>query len=45
MSILSPFSLENRIFKENLIPKIEQTKIYREMKQKKEEKLKKKMRR
>ena len=45
MSILSPFSLENRIFKDNLIPKIEETKQYREIKQKKEEKLKKKMRR
>ena len=32
MSILSPFSLENRIFKDNLIPKIEETKLYREIK-------------
>ena len=34
MSILSPFSLENRIFKDNLIPKIEETNQYREMKKK-----------
>ena len=34
ISILSPFSLENRIFKDNLIPKIEETNQYREMKKK-----------
>jgi hypothetical protein len=45
MSILSPFSIENRIFKDNLIPKIEQTNHYREMKKKQEEKLKKKLKR
>lgn len=41
-ALINPYSFERRVFHENLLPKIEETKLYQEAKRRHEQRMKKK---